>query len=234
MQFFVRRLLHRSPHVVGEGLLSFHATRDVIDRRLEPVRGIVAVEAGDGASFFVQEKNGRSELHAHQPRKLFFADHFTVKHGHLAVAPDIECDRDEVAARLADDERLGEVGLHQRLAIWTAVLPEVEKEALSFLRCLAYVLAEIEQALAEPSRDVDGMRTCRLRKGCEWHKQRGGERKQAVPHIRDPCPTLAERRKRLPQFRASNRRPIDRDFVRSIFTRDHPGTSDLTLVEATR
>jgi pimeloyl-ACP methyl ester carboxylesterase len=44
-------------------------------------------------------------------------------------------------------------------------------------------------------------------------------------------PTLAERRKRLPQFRASNRRPIDRDFIRSIFTRDHPGTSDQTLVE---
>src|SRR5881392_889247 len=31
---------------------------------------------------------------------------------------------------------------------------------------------------------------------------------------------------------AVNRRPIDRDFVRSIFTRDHPGTSDLTVVEA--
>jgi len=45
-------------------------------------------------------------------------------------------------------------------------------------------------------------------------------------------PTLAERRKRLPQLRAGNRRPIDRDFVRSIFTRDHPGTSDLTVVEA--
>jgi pimeloyl-ACP methyl ester carboxylesterase len=45
-------------------------------------------------------------------------------------------------------------------------------------------------------------------------------------------PTLAERRKRLAQFRASNRRPIDRDFIRSIFTRDHPGTSDQTLVEA--
>jgi pimeloyl-ACP methyl ester carboxylesterase len=45
-------------------------------------------------------------------------------------------------------------------------------------------------------------------------------------------PTLAERRKRLPQYRASNRRPIDREMVRSIFTRDHPGTSDLTVVEA--
>jgi pimeloyl-ACP methyl ester carboxylesterase len=45
-------------------------------------------------------------------------------------------------------------------------------------------------------------------------------------------PTLAERRKRLPEYRASNRRPIDRAFVQSIFTRDHPGTSDLTVVDA--
>jgi pimeloyl-ACP methyl ester carboxylesterase len=45
-------------------------------------------------------------------------------------------------------------------------------------------------------------------------------------------PTLAERRKRLEEYRASNRRPIDRAFVRSIFTRDHPDTSDLTVVDA--
>ena len=45
-------------------------------------------------------------------------------------------------------------------------------------------------------------------------------------------PTLAERKKRLPQYQASNRRPIDRKFVHSIFTRDHPGTSDLTVVDA--
>jgi pimeloyl-ACP methyl ester carboxylesterase len=45
-------------------------------------------------------------------------------------------------------------------------------------------------------------------------------------------PTLAERQKRLAEFRAANRRPIDRKFVHSIFTRDHPGTSDLTVVDA--
>jgi alpha-beta hydrolase superfamily lysophospholipase len=45
-------------------------------------------------------------------------------------------------------------------------------------------------------------------------------------------PTLADRRKRLEQYRASNRRPIDRKFVHGIFTRDHPGTSDLTVVDA--
>ena len=45
-------------------------------------------------------------------------------------------------------------------------------------------------------------------------------------------PTLAERAKRLPEFRARNRRPIDREFVRSIFERDHPGTADDAVIEA--
>ncbi len=45
-------------------------------------------------------------------------------------------------------------------------------------------------------------------------------------------PTLAERRKRLPEFQAKNRRPIDRAFVRSIFNRDHPGTADEATIEA--
>src|SRR5215470_773118 len=45
-------------------------------------------------------------------------------------------------------------------------------------------------------------------------------------------PTLAERGKRLPEFRAKNRRPIDRKFVRSIFERDHPGTADDVVIEA--
>ena len=45
-------------------------------------------------------------------------------------------------------------------------------------------------------------------------------------------PTLAERRKRLPEFLAKNRRPIDRAFVHSIFNRDHPGTAEDKVVEA--
>src|SRR6476660_5302315 len=45
-------------------------------------------------------------------------------------------------------------------------------------------------------------------------------------------PTLAERRKRLPEFQTKNRRPIDRAFVHSIFTRDHPGTADEEVIEA--
>ena len=45
-------------------------------------------------------------------------------------------------------------------------------------------------------------------------------------------PTLEDRRKRLPEFESRNRRPIDRAFVRSIFTRDHPGTADDAVIEA--
>jgi pimeloyl-ACP methyl ester carboxylesterase len=45
-------------------------------------------------------------------------------------------------------------------------------------------------------------------------------------------PTLAERAKRLPEYRAKNRRPIDRAFVNSIFTRDHPGTADQEVIDA--
>jgi pimeloyl-ACP methyl ester carboxylesterase len=44
--------------------------------------------------------------------------------------------------------------------------------------------------------------------------------------------TLNERKKKLPEFSAKNRRPIDRAFVRSIFERDHPGTADATTIEA--
>ena len=45
-------------------------------------------------------------------------------------------------------------------------------------------------------------------------------------------PTLVERRKRLPEYQAKNRRPLDRALIRSIFTRDHPGTADDVVVEA--
>ncbi len=45
-------------------------------------------------------------------------------------------------------------------------------------------------------------------------------------------PTLAERRKKLPQFLAARRRPIDRAFVHSIFERDHPDCADKATIEA--
>ena len=45
-------------------------------------------------------------------------------------------------------------------------------------------------------------------------------------------PTLADRRKKLPQFLASHRRPIDKAFIHSIFERDHPGTAETAVIDA--
>jgi pimeloyl-ACP methyl ester carboxylesterase len=45
------------------------------------------------------------------------------------------------------------------------------------------------------------------------------------------APTLHERRKKLPEYQAKNRRPIDRALIRSIFERDHPGVADESVIE---
>jgi pimeloyl-ACP methyl ester carboxylesterase len=45
-------------------------------------------------------------------------------------------------------------------------------------------------------------------------------------------PTLAERKKKLPEFLSKNRRPIDRAFIHSIFDRDHPGTAEAKVIDA--
>ena len=46
------------------------------------------------------------------------------------------------------------------------------------------------------------------------------------------APTLAQRRKKLPEFIAKKRRPIDRAFVYSIFERDHPDCAEKRVVDA--
>jgi pimeloyl-ACP methyl ester carboxylesterase len=48
----------------------------------------------------------------------------------------------------------------------------------------------------------------------------------------DGAPTLEQRRKKLPEFLANKRRPIDRKFVYSIFERDHPDCADKATIEA--
>jgi pimeloyl-ACP methyl ester carboxylesterase len=45
-------------------------------------------------------------------------------------------------------------------------------------------------------------------------------------------PTLADRRKKLAEFQAKNRRPIDKAFIHSIFDRDHPGTAEEKVIDA--
>jgi pimeloyl-ACP methyl ester carboxylesterase len=46
------------------------------------------------------------------------------------------------------------------------------------------------------------------------------------------APTLMQRRKKLPEFLAQKRRPIDRAFVYSIFERDHPECAEKRVVDA--
>jgi pimeloyl-ACP methyl ester carboxylesterase len=46
------------------------------------------------------------------------------------------------------------------------------------------------------------------------------------------APTLDQRRKKIEEFRAMKRRPIDRAFIHSIFNRDHPGAADEYVVDA--
>ena len=46
------------------------------------------------------------------------------------------------------------------------------------------------------------------------------------------APTLVQRRKKLPEFLAKKRRPIDRAFIYSIFERDHPDCAERRVVDA--
>jgi pimeloyl-ACP methyl ester carboxylesterase len=44
--------------------------------------------------------------------------------------------------------------------------------------------------------------------------------------------TLAERRKKLPEFLKTNRRPMSKAFIHSVFDRDHPDTAERRVIEA--
>jgi len=54
----------------------------------------------------------------------------------------------------------------------------------------------------------------------------------AFTYAGEGSPTLTDRAKQVEFYRTHNRRPRDRDMIRSIFTRDKPGTSDPAVGEA--
>ena len=45
-------------------------------------------------------------------------------------------------------------------------------------------------------------------------------------------PTLEQRRKKLAELKATNRRPINKAFIRSVFDRDHPDTAERHVIDA--
>jgi pimeloyl-ACP methyl ester carboxylesterase len=70
-----------------------------------------------------------------------------------------------------------------------------------------------------------------------WFAQRHPDRVarlalDALVWTGENSPTLAERRKKLPEFRTKNRRPMDKAFVYSIFNRDHPGAAEDRVIDA--
>lgn len=48
----------------------------------------------------------------------------------------------------------------------------------------------------------------------------------------DGSPTLAERKKKLPDFININRRPMSKAFIHSVFDRDHPDTAERNVIDA--
>jgi alpha-beta hydrolase superfamily lysophospholipase len=54
----------------------------------------------------------------------------------------------------------------------------------------------------------------------------------AYTYTGEGSPTLTERAKQVEFYRANNRRPRDREMIRSIFTRDKPGTADPAVADA--
>jgi len=54
----------------------------------------------------------------------------------------------------------------------------------------------------------------------------------AFTYTGEGSPTLGDRAKQLEFYKTHNRRPRDRDMIRSIFTRDKVGTSDVAVGEA--
>src|SRR5579872_1780324 len=54
----------------------------------------------------------------------------------------------------------------------------------------------------------------------------------AFTYTGEGSPTLKDRAKQVDFYRTHNRRPRDRDMIRSIFTRDKPGTTEAAVGEA--
>ena len=118
-------------HVVGKRKFLLHASSHIIQHGRELVWRVIAVEARNDRSSLVEEQQRRRELDVEEPRELLLAHAPAVHPGHLAVTPNVQCDRDEVLARLAHDGPLREIDLHQPLAIGATFLAEIRHHALA-------------------------------------------------------------------------------------------------------
>ena len=126
-----------------------------VEHRLEAVRRVVAVQPRHDPAALVEKDERRRELDFQEGRELFLGEFLSVRPGYLAVAPDVERNREEILSRLVGDRFLAEVGQDQFLAVGAVVLLEEDHEPLALARGLAHVLPEIEESLGEPRRQCD-------------------------------------------------------------------------------
>lgn len=100
---------------------------------------------------------------------------------------------------------------------------------------LKVATAEIAKVTGEPSFHVYGMSSGALRAAAFAEDQPDRVARLALDAFvwtGEGSPTLTKRREGLKFFLENNRRPIDRAFVTSIFTRDLPGTTEAAVIAA--
>ena len=82
------------------------------------------------AALLIKEQQRRGELDFEQCTQRLLSELAPVDPRHFAVAAQIECDAHKVLLRTGDYVLLAEVDPHQRRAVGTAVLAEIDQQPL--------------------------------------------------------------------------------------------------------
>src|SRR5690349_5323673 len=152
--------------ILAEGARLVALVLHVLEHHEERERTHVARHAGDfdvTAGFLAlagpggKELNGRREAHAVFLRERLFRELLAVEILHLARAPEIELQHDEMFLDVGRDLGLREIHEVSFLAIGAALLLPEDHEALAALRCFLEVLPEVEEAVEEPWLHVEAV-----------------------------------------------------------------------------